>query len=63
MATESAIASLHYVFETLGISDVYAMADCDNRASNKILVKLGFEFVELFEYDGVLHAWYKIHRN
>lgn len=62
-ATESALASLEYAFERLGINEVYAMAECENMASNKILEKVSFQFVEEFEYDGILHNWYVIKKS
>lgn len=60
IATESAIASLDYAFDKLNAKEVYAMADCKNDDSNKILKKLGLNFIEKFELDGVEHNWYKI---
>ena len=36
IATETAIASLNYAFETLKAKEVCAMADCQNDASNRI---------------------------
>jgi len=59
-ATESAIASLDYGFEKLNIDTVYAMVDCDNMGSNKILNKVGLNFIDQFNLDGVQHNWYKI---
>lgn len=58
-ATESAIASLKYGFENLGLNKIYAAAHIDNIASNKILSKIGFEWIENFEYDGSTHSWYE----
>lgn len=43
-ATETALACLNYGFNTLNIKTIYAIADVENLASNKILEhKLGFE--------------------
>ncbi len=58
-ATESAIASLKYGFENLGLNEIYASAHIDNITSNKILLKIGFEWIETFEYDGSTHNWYE----
>lgn len=60
IATESAIASLRYAFDSLGANEVYAMADINNDGSNNILQKIGFTRVETFDLDGVAHHWYKI---
>lgn len=63
IATETAIASLSYAFEELNANEVYAMADCENNGSNKVLKKVGFNFIERFNLDGVEHNWYKIEKN
>lgn len=60
IATESAIASLEYAFNTLQIPEVFAIAECENIASNKILQKVGLHFIETFNLDGIDHNWYKI---
>lgn len=60
IATETATASLKYAFEQLKADEVYAMADCENRSSNKILEKVGLNFIEKFDLDGTEHNWYKI---
>jgi len=62
IATETAIASLNYAFEKLNADEIYAMADCDNNSSNKILKKVGLNFIETFDLDGIKHNWYKIER-
>jgi RimJ/RimL family protein N-acetyltransferase len=60
IATESAFASLDYAFNKLNASEVYAMADCQNEGSNKILKKVGLKFIETFHLEGIKHNWYKI---
>jgi len=60
IATETAKASLNYAFNNLNAKYVYAMADCENNASNKILNKLGLKCLEEFILDDVAHYWYKI---
>jgi len=59
-ATESAFASIDYVFNKLGATEIYAMADIDNVGSNKILKNVGFRFIESFVNEGVKHNWYKL---
>ncbi len=60
IATEASVASLAYAFDTLKANQVYAMADCENMASNKLLKKVGLTHVETFDFEGVRHNWYKI---
>lgn len=60
LATETAIASLHYAFKTLKANEVYAMADCGNVASNRILLKVGLRYIEQFNHYNVPHNWYMI---
>jgi ribosomal-protein-alanine N-acetyltransferase len=62
IATETAHASLEYAFDILKANEVYAMAACENIGSNKILKKVGFQFIETFNLDGIKHNWYKIVR-
>lgn len=63
IATETAIASLDFAFEQLNAEEVYAIADCENVGSNKILKKVGLNFIERFELEGIEHNWYKIDKN
>jgi RimJ/RimL family protein N-acetyltransferase len=58
--TETAIASLNYAFHTLQIPAVYAAASIDNVASNRILQKVGFHFIETFYYTDIECNWYRI---
>ena len=60
IATESAFASLGYAFDKLDAKEVYAMADCGNNGSNNILKKVGLNFIETFDLNGIKHNWYKI---
>ena len=60
IGTEVALATLKYAFNKLNLTELYAMADCDNVGSNKILKKIGFDFIETFNLDGTPHNWYKI---
>lgn len=62
IATESAFASLDYAFDKLNANEVYAMADCKNEGSNKILKNVGLKFIKTFDLEEVKHNWYKIER-
>lgn len=59
-ASESAFASVDYGFNKLDTTEIYAMADIKNEGSNKILKKVGLEFLETFDLDGVEHNWYRL---
>jgi len=60
IASESAIASLTLAFDELKAQEVYAIADSENIGSNAILKKIGFTLLEVFDYDGIPHNWFKI---
>jgi ribosomal-protein-alanine N-acetyltransferase len=59
-ATEAAFGALEYAWEKLRLSKVYAGHHPDNRASEKILKKLGFEFIGnvFYEPTGLMHPSY-----
>jgi len=59
-ATETARATVQYGFDTMGLSEIYGMADARNRASRHVLEKAGLKQDGQFIYDGVLHDWFKI---
>ncbi|HNP54158.1 MAG TPA: GNAT family N-acetyltransferase [Ferruginibacter sp.] len=61
-ATEASFALLEYAFDVLGVSSVAAMADIENKGSNRVLTKIGMQRIESFVWDGVLHHWYELHR-
>jgi ribosomal-protein-alanine N-acetyltransferase len=69
-ATESSKAVLEYGFEHLRYKEVYAMTNVENKASRRVLEKVGFSFIGLFAYspaqendwqkNGEPTTWYKI---
>lgn len=59
-ATESSIAVLDYGFENLKIDIIYALADVDHSKSLHVLRKLGFEHIEVFDYDGKPCDWFEL---
>lgn len=63
IATEAALLTLAYAFDTLNAPEVFAMADCDNIGSNKILEKVGLTRIETFPLDGIPHHWYHISKS
>jgi RimJ/RimL family protein N-acetyltransferase len=52
-ATEASRAILDYGFKNLGVESIYAITDVNNLDSQKVLKKLGFRYVETFDYDDV----------
>lgn len=59
-ASEAAIAFVDYGFTIMKLEKINAYADARNTASRKVLEKAGLKFIETFEEDGVLQAWYEI---
>ena len=62
IATETSLEALKFGFATLGLDEIYAGADVNNIGSNKVLQKVGMQQLEVFEYDGSPHHWYRIDR-
>jgi ribosomal-protein-alanine N-acetyltransferase len=64
-ATEAALGVLNYSWEKLGLSKVYAGHHPDNRASQRILEKLGFKLVQnvFYEPTGLMHPSYVCKRS
>ena len=60
IATETSVCFLNYAFEVLKANEVYAMANIENKASNKVLQKVGFKWIETFDFEGINHHWYRI---
>lgn len=69
IGTEAASASLDYGINKLGLKPVCAMTDPDNKASRRILEKLGFRFISLFTFnrptawlprDNQVATWYEL---
>jgi [ribosomal protein S5]-alanine N-acetyltransferase len=60
LGTEAALGALQYAWGKLQLSKVYAGHHPDNRASEKILKKLGFESIEnvFYEPTGLMHPSY-----
>lgn len=59
-ATESARASLSYGFNYLNLQTIYAAAQAENIASNKVLQKCGLKLINQFHENEVLENWYEI---
>jgi ribosomal-protein-alanine N-acetyltransferase len=63
IASEAAKVSLEYGFNQLNINEIFAAAQVDNAASNKILTNIGLKFVETFEFRGAVNNWYKLNKS
>jgi RimJ/RimL family protein N-acetyltransferase len=63
ISTEAAQASLSYGFESLNINEIIATVNCENAASNNVVIKLGFKLSDTFYLHGLKHNWYKINKN
>lgn len=62
-ATETAQLSLAYGFDKLNIKTIYAAASCENTASNKVLKRVGLNFIETFFYEEIKCNWYKLDKS
>ena len=59
-ATESAIVALDYFFNTLKKKVIYGIAETQNIASNRVLRKIGLQFVNDFTIEGKQAKWYQL---
>ncbi|WP_264531086.1 GNAT family N-acetyltransferase [Flavobacterium sp. N502540] len=59
-ATEAGKAFVDYAFNKMKVKALYAYADEGNEVSRKALEKLGFRYVNSFEYEGELEVWYEL---
>ena len=59
-ATESSIATLQYGFETMNYNTICGAADVENIGSNKVLQKIGLQFVNEFLYEQTRCNWYEL---
>jgi ribosomal-protein-alanine N-acetyltransferase len=62
-ATETASASLNFGFDNLNLGEIIATVNCENAASNHVVLKLGFSLTETFYLHNLKHNWYKINKN
>lgn len=59
-ATESALASLEFGFETMDYPIIVGAAEVDNIGSNKVLQKIGLQFINEFYYTDIKCYWYEL---
>lgn len=61
-ASEASKAIIDYAWSHLAINDIYAITDPENIQSQNVLKKLGFKYVETFNYDGEPTDWFELTR-
>ena len=59
-ATESAFAAMDYGFNTLNLETIVGLAEVNNIGSNKILKKIGLQYVEEFIHEEEKVNWYEL---
>ena len=59
IATEAAVACTTYGFNELRLQELFAMTDSANQGSDRVLRKVGFDFLGTFDLDAVAHNWYR----
>jgi len=59
-ATESSIAILDFGFKTLKLKKIVGAAEIENIASNKILLKIGLQFINEFDFENAKVNWYEL---
>lgn len=59
-ATESATVILDYGFKVKKYETIAGIALVDNIGSNKVLRKIGLQYIEDFDYEGTKASWYEL---
>ena len=59
-ATEMAQASLEVGFRHLGLTEIWSWALPENRASQRVMEKLGFRYERGLDFAGMLHRFYRV---
>ena len=62
-ASESAFACLDFGFKEMNYDIIYGAADVENIGSNKVLQKIGLQFINEFDYKGVDVNWYELKKS
>ena len=62
LATEASKAVLEYGVETLQLPRIIGIADIENKASIRVLEKIGFQFEKVTAYRDHQVAWYTFER-
>ncbi|HKK89473.1 MAG TPA: GNAT family N-acetyltransferase [Saprospiraceae bacterium] len=59
---EAANCCLKYGFQQMELNEICAAADIDHKGSNRIIQKLGLQWVKTFEYDQSVQNWYELEK-
>ncbi len=59
-ATEASLGLLKYGFETLNLNKIVSSAHPDNRASRRVMEKIGMQYIDNRIQYGCVQAYYKI---
>lgn len=62
-ASEAAKATLEYGFQEMKLTEIFAIADCRNEKSDRVLKKLGFEITSKFVVESIDHHWYQLNND
>jgi ribosomal-protein-alanine N-acetyltransferase len=62
LAAEASRAAFRFGFETVGVDRIIAFAVPDNRASTRVMEKLGMRYEKRAPWRGLEHVWYAISR-
>lgn len=57
---ESAVACLNFGFKKMNYDTIYGAAISENIGSNKILEKIGLQFINEFTFEGEKAKWYEL---
>lgn len=58
LATEAAMAMLHYGFDIIGLKRIIAVVKPDNIASRKVIEKMGMKFEKILNVDDINYSGY-----
>jgi [ribosomal protein S5]-alanine N-acetyltransferase len=60
-ASEASVAWLNYAFNQMNINEIHAYTHAENGASNHVLQKVGFNFMEDYpDDDGITWKWWRM---
>lgn len=62
-ASEAAFVCLDFGFKQMNYDCIYGAADTENSRSNKILRKIGLQFVSDFNYKDIKVNWYQLNKS
>lgn len=63
LATEGAIASVRFAFDTLGMDRIISVTVPANTASRRVMEKAGLQYQDIRDWRGTQVVWYALDRN